>query len=269
MLDMLDTVREILQKYNTRYVAPITKTKDGVDPQVVSYSDRLSSVSEQYRAVCCKLINNPSDKIITITSSQPQEGKTTTSCNLAATFSSSLSLKTLLIDADLRRPRVHDLLGIDREPGLSDIVNGKIEAKELIKSPSVRGLYVIPAGKPTSSPEVLLNSDKFKNLLKELRAQFDRIIIDTPPVLKTADVQAVGPFSDSILFVVQSGVTPKHMVEEAFSILKNTKTSPTACILTNTERMPNYYSLITKPVYRDHYLNKSYYSDSPKSEKED
>jgi len=258
-----------VRKFSPRYIAPEDRTSDNINPQVVAYSDSLSYVSEQYRTICCKLIAEPDEKVILITSSQPKEGKTTTACNLAAIFASTLGLKTILIDCDLRRPCIHEMFGLKKKVGLTDIINGKAKLDEFTKKPAVRDLYVIPSGSSTKTPEVLLNAPKMRDILESLKKDFDRIIIDTPPVLKTADVQALGPVTDSVLFIVQGRVTPRHMIEESFSVLRNTDSMPTACILTNAERIPNYYTFITKPVYRYHYMYGGNYYGAKEKQKTD
>ena len=245
------------------YLLKEDRTEDGVDPHVVAYSDPNSLIAEQYKALCTKLFVNKRKselKTVAITSAQPGEGKTTTVANLAATLSANFKQKVMVIDTDLRRPALHTFFGIDKSPGLVDILKGKVDYQQFVENPIIRNLHIIPAGSSVSNPGVLLNSTALKVLLTRMAGKFDVVLFDTSPVLKTADVQAVGSLCDSVIFVVKAGVTPRHMIEDAFTVLKGTSGMPDACILTNTKRVLDYYSYLTNPNYRQYYLEaQSYY----------
>jgi capsular exopolysaccharide synthesis family protein len=260
---------EVLRNMSSHYQLKTTKTHDGIDPHVVSYSDRSSQISETYRGIASRISAHKGRKSILVTSSLPQEGKTTTACNLAATFSSTLGEKTLLIDADLRRPRIHELMGCRKTPGLSDLLQGKVSIERALEGSKVRELSIITSGTPTSTPEVLLNSEEMMVLMHELSARFDRIIVDTPPVLKSADVQAIGPLMDFRIFIVKSGVTPEHIIKESMNALKDTASMPDTCLLTNAEKIPDYYSYFTQYSYRNYYSNYAGYSEVETDESEE
>ncbi len=252
---------KLFERFSTDYSLKPRRTDDGIDPHVVAFSDPNSYVAEQYKALCNKIFTKHEGglayKTVVITSAQPGDGKTTTASNLAATLAKNFKQKVLLIDGDLRRPAVHTFFGIPKSPGLTDILKGSIGHQQFVEEPAVRNLYIIPAGSDTGNPGGLLNSIAIRVLLTRIASKFDTIIFDTSPVLKTADAQSLGAHTDAVLFVVKAGVTPKHMIEDAFALLKDTSGMPSACIMTNTRRMLDYYSYWTNPHYRQYYLYKT------------
>ncbi len=248
--------RSTVERFFLDYSLQRHRTPDGVDPHVVAYSDPNSLIAEQYKALCTKLFVGSAEtklKVVAVTSSQPGEGKTTTVSNLAATLASNFKQKVIIIDTDLRRPAIHKFFGVPKSPGLVDILKGSADYRQFTEEPAVRNLYVIPAGSPTENPGSLLNSAGIKVLLSRIASKFDIVILDTSPVLKTADAQAVGAYCDAVLFVVKANVTPRHMIEDAFATLQDTSGMPHACIMTNTRRVLDYYSYWTNPDYRRYY----------------
>ena len=251
-------LKKWISKLSLDYVVGEKRTGDGISPEVVAYSDPNSVIAEQYKAICSKFFAASSDekpfRSLAVTSSQPAEGKTTTVANLAAILSTNFKKKVMIIDADLRRPAIHKFFGIPKSPGLVDILKGTADFRQFTAEPAVRNLFVIPAGSYTDNPGGLLNSVGIKVLLTRISSSFDIVIFDTSPALKTADAQAVGALCDKNLFVAKAGVTPQHMIEESFATLADTSGMPDACIVTNTNRVLDYYSYWTNPSYREFYL---------------
>jgi capsular exopolysaccharide synthesis family protein len=156
-------------------------------------------------------------KTLMVSSALPQEGKTLTVANLALTLSESYHQRVLLVDADLRRPSLHEVFGIPNGTGLSDIVNGtgsSISPAEI--SPC---LSVLTAGRRLSSPLAMLTSERIRDVVVDAAKHFDWVLIDTPPVGLLPDAQLVARLSDAVLFVIAAGSTPFALVQRAVADL--------------------------------------------------
>ncbi len=159
------------------------------------------------------------EKIFLVTSANPQEGKTFIASNLAATLA-GMGQQVALIDADLRRPRVHTLFDLEREPGLTDFLVGNSGLEDILHQTSVDDLWVIPAGHETPSPQNLLSSDRLGNLLTELQVHFKYILMDSPPVLRVADCLPIIPHVSGVLMVVWAGRSSYRHTLQALQSLR-------------------------------------------------
>ena len=156
-------------------------------------------------------------KTLMVTSAVPNEGKTLTATNLALTLSESYGLKVLLIDADLRRPSVHQIFRLPNSAGLSDGLRVEKGPLPLIEvSP---GLTILPAGRPDADPMAGLTSERMKAVLAEAASRFDWVIIDTPPVGLLPDAQLLARLADGVLVVIGAGRTPYTMVQRVINEL--------------------------------------------------
>lgn len=165
--------------------------------------------------------------VVGITSSQPAEGKSLTSVNLAYSLA-QLNKKVLLIDADMRRSSIDTKLNIDAKPGLSNLLTdvntsgGSI--KKYIPDDESIGFSVLPAGDVPPNPSELLNSDRMSRLMAKLRAMFDFVVIDLPPVGAVTDAQAISRLVDGMLVVLREDHTSKYVLEDCVQQLKLTNT---------------------------------------------
>jgi tyrosine-protein kinase Etk/Wzc len=163
-------------------------------------------------------------KTLVVTSAAPGEGKTLTAANLAVTLAYD-GLRVLLVDCDIRRPRVHGLFHLPRAPGLMELLtasNGPGAPRlPAIRDTSVVGLSILPCGALPSNAANLLSGTRMKVLLQELREQYDIIVLDTPPVLATADAGIVASLTDGVLLVVRAGATDKNAAQRACAQLAN------------------------------------------------
>jgi len=251
----IEDIKNILKAYNPpTYIIKRQRSEDGVDGRVVAYTDKSSYIAEQYKVLRTNLYSLSPDKPIrtlVITSSQAQEGKTITSCNLAITLSLDKEKKVILLDCDLRRPAVHSMFGISRKPGLSDILNNEIDIKNFTEKPAIGDLYLVPSGTMKSSPSEVLSSTKIKILIDKLKQKFDYIIFDTPPVLNVTDASILGSLCDAVIFIVKAGTTQKNMIEEAFHMLGEAQIKPKASILTNVHfLLDSYYYFYSYKYYK-------------------
>jgi len=252
--NLLEILKEAYKKFSLpNYIIKEEKNNEGVDGHVVSYVDRNSYVAEQFKILRTNLYSLSPEKplqTIAITSSQLEEGKTLIVSNIAATLAQDTEKKTLLVDADLRKPKVHSLFGLAQKPGLEDILQGNATLELFLRKPAIGNLYIIPSGTTAINPSDILSPTKIKALLEQLKAKFDFIILDTPPALNVSDAGIIGALCDAVFLVVRSGVTPKNIVEEGFNALKDAHAKPKACILNDVLFTPlNYYQTKYKKYY--------------------
>jgi len=183
------------------------------DKLVVAGAGREPVSLEQYRRIAASLHELQLEKglkTIVVTSSVPREGKTLTAVNLALTFSESYGRRVLLIDADLRRPSVHEILGVPNEKGLSELL--RADDQEVTAVHMSQLLDVLPAGRPEQDPLAGLSSDRIRVLLDRAAARYDWVIMDTPPLALLSDAALLGRLTQAAVFVVRAGSTPFPVV---------------------------------------------------------
>jgi capsular exopolysaccharide synthesis family protein len=176
--------------------------------------------TEQYRRLAAALHDSQVEKglkTVMITSAVPREGKTLTVVNLGLTLSESYGRRVLLIDADLRRPSIHEVLKVPNERGLSDVLGSSRGELPLIQMS--QRLWVLPAGRAEHSPLAGLSSGRMHTILEEVSSRFDWVLIDTPPVGLLSDAQVLGRLVRAAVFVIRAGVTPFAAVEKAMADL--------------------------------------------------
>ena len=152
-------------------------------------------------------------KTVLVTSAMPGEGKTFVCANLAYAFARQTDRRILLIDADLRSPSLHRLLGAPAELGLASYLNGVASEEKILQRGPHENFYFIPAGKPTPNPADLLASDKLKDLLAGLVPLFDWILLDSPAAGPVSDALRIADCCDGVLLVVQGGKTPYDLAQ--------------------------------------------------------
>lgn len=233
----IENFEKILQAWNPpAYVIKSQRTEEGVDGRLVAYVDKASYIAEQYKVLRTNLYSlsfAKPVKTLILTSAQPKEGKSITSCNLAVTLSLDTEKKVVLVDADLRRPSVHELFGIPKKPGFCDVLNGDVDIETLTQKPLIGNLYIIPSGTPNANPSEMLSLVKKKGIIDLLKSKFDYTIFDTPPVINVTDASILGSLCDAVILVVKAGVTQKNMIEEANNMLIEAQAKPKACMLTS------------------------------------
>jgi capsular exopolysaccharide synthesis family protein len=153
-------------------------------------------------------------KTITVSSSRPREGKTTTTIYLGTVMAQS-GQRVLLIDTDLRRPRLHKSFGISKDRGLTSLLLGDENYDDVIKATEVPNLFILPAGPIPPNPAELLLTNRFKTVLEELAKRFDRILLDSPPVLAVTDAVVLARVSDGVILVAKAGQTFREDVTMA------------------------------------------------------
>jgi len=204
-----------------------------------------SQMAESYRALRTSLLLSnlgAPPKVIMVTSARPQEGKTTTSINTAIVLAQK-GVRVLLLDADLRRPSIHKTLGMGPRSGLSNVLTGSATLQQTIAtSPILPNLFIMPAGTPPPNPAELLASSNMRDLIAELRQQFDHIVIDTPPTLSVTDAVVLSPRADASILVIRSGQTTKQALRRARDILMQVNAHVAGVLLNAVDlTSPDYY----------------------------
>ena len=234
-----------------------SKTSHGLKRRLITREDPRSPVSEAYRSLRTSLLYTSADKkikSILISSAGPGEGKTTTVANLAITYA-NLGKKTILIDTDLRRPVVHKVLDLNKEPGITDYLSGaKDDFNSLVQSTSIDNLYVVPSGIIPPNPSELLGSKRMSDLLKSLEKDWDMILLDSPPLVAVTDATMVSKEIDQIVMVVKVGQTDKKAFDHTITSLRNVD-APLGGIILNAVTHKNSYG-----SYYYYYQYYHYYS---------
>jgi len=181
-----------------------------------------SYVAEQFRALRGRIDALAAErpiKTVVVTSAFPGEGKTTASVNLSAVTALSLGRKVLLIDCDLRKPKVHASLGLQPRSGLAEVLQGEATIDDAILKAEGAAFDVLPVRSRPSNPSELLGSPEMKAVIDEVSRRYDRVILDSPAALGLPDVKAISEFSDGIVIVVRADFTSQQEVEALLEIL--------------------------------------------------
>ncbi|MBD3376111.1 polysaccharide biosynthesis tyrosine autokinase [candidate division KSB1 bacterium] len=215
------------------------------DPEVEDLSERLvthlkprSPISEAYRTLRTNLLFSSPDKhkqTLMVTSSGPKEGKSTTVSNLAITFA-QMGNKTLLIDADMRRPVLHKLFGLEKNVGLTNILVGRATLDETAKQmDDLPNLHILNCGVIPPNPAELLGSENMRDLLDYAKSQYNIILIDTPPVIAVTDAAVLASSVDGCLLLIRSGQTVHDAARHAYEQLNKVNASILGAVLNGVQ----------------------------------
>jgi capsular exopolysaccharide synthesis family protein len=174
--------------------------------------------TEEYRTLRSRLYHlreKMTLKTILVTSALPKEGKSFTSANLAQVMARQHGRRVLLIDADLRGPRLHLMLGTSSGPGLSDYLEGKSDEFSIMQRGPMENLFFIPSGTGISDPAELIGNGRLKTFLQRVQPLFDWIVIDSPPAVPVSDASVLATACDGVLMVVRSNSTPADVARRA------------------------------------------------------
>ena len=238
--------------------------------ELVTQSRPQSQMAESYRALRTSLLltslGGP-PKVILVTSALPQEGKTTTSINTAIVLAQK-GTRVLLIDADLRRPSIHKTLGMGPKTGLSNVLTGNATLQQaVVRSSILPTLFVLTAGTPPPNPAELLASSNMRDILAELREQYDHIIVDTPPTLSVTDAVVMSTRADAVVLVIRSGQTTKQALRRARDLLMQVNARVAGVLLNAVDlTSPDYYYYYE---YQGKYGHRYYQEDDEPGDGED
>jgi succinoglycan biosynthesis transport protein ExoP len=218
--------------------------------EMVTWQRKASMCAEAFRATLVSIMFSADQedrpRVLVITSASPSEGKSTVVSNLGVAIA-EVNQRTLLIDADLRRPRLHEIFKLQNNIGLSDLLQCKDLAgtpiEGFIQETSVPELFVMTSGSTTSAATSLLYSSRVPEILKELRTKFETIIIDTPPMLQIPDARVLGRMVDRVILVVRAGITTRDAAMAARQRFFEDGTPLLGTMLNywNPKRSPNGY----------------------------
>lgn len=182
-----------------------------------------SPVTEQFKTVRTNIKFAQSDtpiQSIVVTSSGPNEGKSTLSSNLAVAFAQS-GARTILVDADMRRPVVHTTFDLENQVGLSSLLSvRRLTMKDAIQETDVPNLSIMTSGPKAPNPSEILSSHRMRRVIELLKKRYDFIIFDMPPLVNVTDAQIVSSQVDGVILSVKEGVTEKPMLNKATSLLR-------------------------------------------------
>jgi capsular exopolysaccharide synthesis family protein len=243
------------KKKKTRRPAPLAKG----DPALYVHDRPLSGVAEAARSLRTNLMfMNPDrpHRTLLVTSAAPSEGKTTVACSIAIAMAQS-GKRTVIIDCDLRRPRLHRIFGRSGEAGVTAVLVGDASIGDVAK-PALAGpdgdeipnLFTIPAGPPPPNPADLLQSERFKKFLSDLLEHFDRVVIDSPPLAAVTDSAIVSTLVDGTIFVVRAFKTSHHLARQGLRALRDIDAPIIGAVLNAVDLTKSSYS---------YYYNQYYY----------
>lgn len=196
-------------------------------------------------------------KTILITSPAPQEGKTTVAINLGGAFALG-DKKTLVVDCDLRRPRLHQIISKNKKPGLIDYLVGEFTLDQIIYSTEIKNLNIITSGTIPPNPAEMLDSTQMEEFLETVRSKYDYVILDSPPIVAVTDAEILSKKVDGSILVVSADITEISLFERAFQLLKHDNSYLIGSVLNNFSSKPGYGS----------YYKYYYYYHSKEKQKE-
>jgi capsular exopolysaccharide synthesis family protein len=248
-----------IERLNPRIVEPddVARTLGlpllGVAPQVSGIDERSAMLTdlpyplqEAVRSIRTQLLLSPSAagvaRSVAVTSARPGEGKTLIASNLAVSMAMA-GRRVLLVDADLRRPRLHQVFNVAKSPGLSNVISGGNRPSEALVESPVKGLFILPAGADVSAPADLLDSERLDQLLQGFRQVFDVVLLDCPPVMAVSDASIVANAATSVVFVIAAGTTSPEGAQAALERLHSVKARVVGAVLNKATLSPrsDYY----------------------------
>ena len=245
-------------------IIPRFQQADGVNFKEIAFEDKSgkSLAVEAFRSLRTNLkLSNPDSrlKVMLVTSSIPHEGKTVVSSNLAVSYSVA-GKKVLLIDADMRKPRVHKVWGLKNEQGLSTLIVGEHSMDEVVNKNVYEGLDVVTAGVIPPNPAELLESTRFADILKDFSEKYDVVIIDTPPLSPVSDAATIAPLTDGLILAVNIANTPRDVFKSVIMGITKPGITRLGVVVNNLDfkqekKFKSYYgySYYHSSYYKSHY----------------
>ncbi|MCE9609813.1 MAG: polysaccharide biosynthesis tyrosine autokinase [Chthoniobacter sp.] len=241
-------------------IVPQIESSAGTAALISRANNHKDSLIENFRVIRTNVLSmgnlTKQPHVIMVTSAMPKEGKTVVSSNLAVSFAHT-GARTLLMDTDLRRGRLHRLFGYRKDPGLSNVLLGEVALEEACRPTGQENLSILSAGRHLDSGTELIGSARFRDIMEMLRERYDRIVVDTPPVLGLSETSIMQSLVDGVLFVIWTGNTPARSARTAVDTL--------------TANGANFYGFVlnrldlsaTANYYQYYYYSHDYYYQRP------
>jgi capsular exopolysaccharide synthesis family protein len=252
----IKTPQELRSTLNVPFLGMVPSVPD--QHQALITEGVPANFAEAVRSIRTNVLFSSAEEgahIVVVTSAGPGEGKSVVSSNLAVSLAQA-GQRVLVIDADMRRPRVHEIFDLPQEPGLSNLLVGDCKPSEAVRKWStVPGLCVLPAGMIPPNPAELLGSQRFEEYISTLGEHFDWVLIDSPPVLAVADAAVVANGASGVVFVVGADQTSRQAAREAIHQLQSAHARVIGAVLNRVdlERNPYYYAHYYRKEYAKYY----------------
>jgi tyrosine-protein kinase Etk/Wzc len=239
----IKTSEKVKSRRKTRDVSPEREVKQ-IASRMVTHFEPKSPVSEAYRTFRTNIqfarFEHPL-KTLLVTSAGPGEGKSTTVANLAITMA-QMGTKTLLVDADLRRPVLHSIFEQEKNLGLTNVLLGNTHVDDAIHELGVKNLSLLCCGTLPPNPSELLGSEAMKKLVEQLKEKYDIILFDSPPVVAVTDAAVLSAQIDGVILVISSGETTRNAEIRAKTLLNNVRAQILGAVLNNVKMAGRYGS---------------------------
>jgi capsular exopolysaccharide synthesis family protein len=229
LLDFLDDTYRSLKDFSlseeVNILGSIRKIKGlKLSDKLIAHQQPHSPITESYRIIRSRIRFRRGDQLaksIMVTSSMPEEGKSVTAANLAVVFAQA-NYKTVIVDADMRHPILHQAFDVENEAGLGDMLSSReMKIEECIKNTSVNNLQILTSGEPLADPSSQLGSERMEEIIRDLKRIAEIVIFDTPPVLVFADAITLSRRIDGIIMVIRAGKSTRIAVNQTLLDLQN------------------------------------------------
>ena len=234
----------IISRYLESKSFTVLGGEKGIKRKIITRDNPKSPISESYRGLRTNILlsNTKEIKSILVSSAGPGEGKTTTVANLAITFA-NLGRKTLLVDTDLRRPVIHSVFNVKREPGVTNYLSGQTDDyHSLVKPSEIENLSILTSGLIPPNPSEMLGSTKMSQFIKKLESDWEIILFDSPPLVAVTDATMISKEIDSIILVIKAGQTDKKAFHHTMANLNNIEAPLDGIVMNAVTSKSNYGS---------------------------
>lgn len=255
--DRIKNPDELKKHLGLPFLGMVPALADKTTTPIIGSGFVSNMFTESFRSIRTNVLFSSTDeggRLVVVTSSAPGEGKTVVSANLAVALAHA-GHRVLLLDADMRKPRAHEMFSAPPAPGLSNLLVGNAKASEVIQETGTPGLWLMPAGTLPPNPAELLGSKRFKEFSTFLLQHFDWLIIDTPPVMAVTDAALVANLAHGVLFVVGAEMTSRRVASRAVEQLEYGQAKFLGAVLNRVDLEHNayYYSRYYRPDYGGYY----------------